>query len=155
MEITNNQVFGVHNFLCGLKLGKFNKDIRVAIFKNVGELTTAVKAVQEKMEASKKELFKDLEKDAKKVGALREEFAKEETTKERREAIVKEILTYEKYLDAEKEFNEIVVKYGEDKVKINLITVDFGKFIDGLVDSEVDFTAPQLQMISFLFKNIK
>ena len=155
MEITNNQVFGVHNFLCGLKLGKFNKDIRVAIFKNVGELTTAVKAVQEKMEASKKELFKDLEKDAEKVGALREEFAKEETTKERREAIVKEILTYEKYLDAEKEFNEIAVKYGEDKVKINLIIVDFGKFIDGLVDSEVDFTAPQLQMISFLFKNIK
>lgn len=155
MEITNNQVFGVHNFLCGLKLGKFNKDIRVAIFKNVGELTTAVKAVQEKMEASKKELFKDLEKDAEKVGALREEFAKEETTKERREAIVKEILTYEKYLDAEKEFNEIAVKYGEDKVKINLITVDFGKFIDGLVDSEVDFTAPQLQMISFMFKNIK
>lgn len=155
MEITNNQVFGVHNFLCGLKLGKFNKDIRVAIFKNVGELTTAVKAVQEKMEASKKELFKDLEKDGEKVGALRDEFNKEETTKERREAIVKEILTYEKYLDAEKEFNEIVVKYGEDKVKINLITVDFGKFIDGLVDSEVDFTAPQLQMISFLFKNIK
>lgn len=155
MEITNNQVFGVHNFLCGLKLGKFNKDIRVAIFKNVGELTTAVKVVQEKMEASKKELFKDLEKDAEKVGALREEFAKEETTKERREAIVKEILTYEKYLDTEKEFNEIAVKYGEDKVKINLITVDFGKFIDGLVDSEVDFTAPQLQMISFLFKNIK
>lgn len=155
MEITNNQVFGVHNFLCGLKLGKFNKDIRVAIFKNVGELTTAVKAVQEKMEASKKELFKDLEKDGEKVGALREEFAKEETTKERREAIVKEILTYEKFLDTEKEFNEIAVKYGEDKVKINLITVDFGKFIDGLVDSEVDFTAPQLQMISFLFKNIK
>lgn len=155
MKITNNQVFGAQGYFAGLKLGKFDKDIRVAIFKNVGELTTAVKAVQEKIEASKKELFKDLEKDGEKVGALRDEFNKEETTKERREAIVKEILTYEKYLDAEKEFNEIVVKYGEDKVKINLITVDFGKFIDGLVDSEVDFTAPQLQMISFLFKNIK
>jgi hypothetical protein len=155
MKITNNQVFGVHNFLAGLKLGKFNKDIRVAIYKNVGELTTAVKAVQEKMEASKKELFKDLEEDAQKVGALREEFAKEETTKERREAIVKEILTYEAYLKAEKEFNDIVVKYGEDKVEIKLITVDFHKFVDGLVESEVEFTASQLQMVSFLFNKIK
>jgi hypothetical protein len=155
MKITNNQVFVVHNFLSGLKLGKFDKDIRVAIYKNVGELTTAVKAVQEKMEASKKELFKDLEEDAQKVGALREEFAKEETTKARREAIVKEVKTYEAFLDAEKEFNDIAVKFGEDEVEIKLITVNFGEFIDGLVDSEVDFTAPQLQMISFLFNKIK
>ena len=155
MKITNNQVFGVHNFLAGLKLGKFNKDIRVAIYKNVGELTTAVKAVQEKMEASKKELFKDLEEDAQKVGALREEFAKEETTKERREAIVKEILTYEAYLDAENEFNKVAIEFGEDEVEIKLITVDFYKFVDGLVDSEVEFTASQLQMISFLFNKIK
>ena len=155
MKITNNQTFGLHNFLAGLKLGKFDKDIRVAIYKNVGELTTSVKAVQEKMEASKKELFKDLEEDARKVGVLREEFAKEETAKERKEAIVKEILTYETFLNAEKEFNDIAVKYGEDEVEIKLITVDFNKFIDGLVESEIEFTASQLQMISFLFNKIK
>ena len=155
MKITNNQTFGLHNFLAGLKLGKFDKDIRVAIYKNVGELTTSVKAVQEKMEASKKELFKDLKEDARKVGVLREEFAKEETAKERKEAIVKEILTYETFLNAEKEFNDIAVKYGEDEVEIKLITVDFNKFIDGLVESEIEFTASQLQMISFLFNKIK
>ena len=155
MKITNNQVFGAHQYLAGLKLGKFDKDIRVAIYKNVGELATAVKAVQEKIEASKKELFKDLEKDAQKVGALREEFGKEETTKERREAIVKEILTYETFLNAEKEFNDIAVKYGDDEVEIKLITVDLYKFVDGLVESVIDFTASQLQMVSFLFNKIK
>lgn len=155
MKITNNQVFGLHNFLAGLKLGKFDKDIRVAIYKNVGELTTAVKAVQEKMEASKKELFKDLEEDAQKVGVLREEFAKEETSKERREAIVKEIQEYKDYLNAENEFNKVAIEFGEDEVEIKLITVDFNKFIDGLIESEIEFTAAQLQMISFLFNKIK
>ena len=155
MKITNNQVFDLHNFLAGLKLGKFDKDIRVAIYKNVGELTTTVKAVQEKMEASKKELFKDLEEDARKVGVLREEFAKEETTKERKEAIVKEILTYKALLDAENEFNKVAIEFGEDEVEIKLITVDFYKFVDGLIESEIEFTASQLQMISFLFNKIK
>lgn len=155
MKITNNQVFSAHQYLAGLKLGKFDKDIRVAIYKNVGELTTAVKSVQEKMEASKKELFKDLEDDAQKVGALREEFNKVETTKERREAIVKDILTYKAFLDAENEFNKVAIEFGEDEVEIKLITVDFNKFIDGLVESEIDFTASQLQMVSFLFNKIK
>ena len=155
MKITNNQVFGAHNLLAGLKLGKFNNDNRVAIFKNVGELTVAVKAVQEKMEASRKELFKDLEDDAQKVGALREEFSKEETTKERKEAIGKEILTYEDYLNAEKDFNEIAIKYGNDEVEIQLATVDFVDFVDGLVNSELEFTAAQLQVFSFMFNQIK
>lgn len=40
MKITNNQVFNLHNFLAGLKLGKLDKGIRVAIYKDVNELTT-------------------------------------------------------------------------------------------------------------------
>lgn len=155
MKITNNQVFGAQGYFAGLKLGKFDKDIRVAIFKNVGELGVAVKAVQDKMEASKKELFKDLEKDGEKVGALREEFNKEETTKERREAVIKEILTYEKYLDAEKEFNEVVARFGNDEVEIKLVQIDLNKFIDGLIASEIDFTAAQLNNVSFIFKQVK
>ena len=155
MKITNNQVFGAQNYFAGLKLGKFDKDIRVAIFKNVGELGVAMKAVQDKMEASKKELFKDLEKDSAKVSALREEFNKEETSKERREAIIKEILTYEKYLDAEKEFNEVVARFGNDEVEIKLVQIDLNKFIDGLIASEIEFTAAQLNSVSFIFKQVK
>ena len=155
MKITNNQVFGAQSYFAGLKLGKFDKDIRVAIFKNVGELGVAVKAVQDKMESSKKELFKDLEKDGEKVRALREEFNKEETTKERREAIVKEILTYEKYLDAEKEFDEVVARFGNDEVEIKLVQIDLNKFIDGLIASEIEFTAAQLNNVSFIFKQVK
>lgn len=155
MKITNNQVFSAHNFLANLKLGKFNKDIRIAIFKNVGELAIAIKAVQEKMNASKKELFKGLEKDEQKVGALRQEFNNDETTKERRENIVKEILAYEAYINAEKEFNEVIMQFGKDEVEINLVAIDFGKLVDGLIDSDIEFTALQLQSMAFMFNKIK
>lgn len=155
MKITNNQVFGAHNYLSSLKLGKFDKDVRVAIFKNVGELSVMIKEVQDKLEASKKELFKDLEEDAQKVAALREEYNKEETTKERKEAIIKELITFKDYLRAEKEFGEITEIYGQDKVEIKLYTIDFGKFSEGLAQSDIDFTAGQLQAISFLFNKIK
>ena len=47
------------------------------------------------------------------------------------------------------------IEFGEDEVDIKLITVDFNKFIDGLIESEIEFTAAQLQMISFLFNKIK
>lgn len=155
MKITNNQAISAHNFLANLKLSGFDKDIRVAIFKNVGELAIAVKAIQEKIEASKKELFKGLEKDGQQVGALREEFNKEETTKERRENIVKEILAYEAYINAEKELNEVVMQFGKDELEVNLVTIDFDKFIDGLINSDIEFTALQLQVMAFMFNEIK
>ena len=155
MKITNNQVFGAHNYLSSLKLGKFDKDIRVAIFKNVGELSVMIKEVQDKLGASKKELFKDLEDDAQKVAVLREEFNKEETTKERKESIIKELVTFEDYLKAEKEFVEITETYGQDEVEIKLCTIDFGKFSEGLAQSDIDFTAGQLQSISFLFNKVE
>ena len=154
MKITNNEAISAHNFLANLKLSGFDKDIRVAIFKNVGELAIAVKAVQEKTEASKKELFKGLEKDGQQVGALREEFHKEETTKERRENIVKEILAYEAYINAEKELNEVVMQFGKDELELSLVTIDFDKFIDGLINSDIEFTALQLQVMAFMFNKI-
>lgn len=155
MKITNNQVFIAQNYLAELNLAKFDKDIRIAIYKNVGELSTAVKAVQDKMEASKKSLFKDLDEDAQKVNALREEFNKEETTKERKDAILVEILAFKEYLDAEKEFMEITSKFGEDEVEVKLVSINFDKFVDGLVESNVEFTAIGLQRIAFLFNNKK
>jgi hypothetical protein len=64
-------------------------------------------------------------------------------------------LTYKKYLEAEKEFNEVVTQFGNDEVEINLSKIDLYDFVDGLVESEIDFTASQLQVISFIFNNIK
>lgn len=155
MKITNNQVFGAQNYLAELKLAKFDKAIRIAIFKNVGELSSAVKAVQDKMEASKKELFKDMDEDAQKVGALREEFNKKETSDVRKEEIINELKAYDKYLAAEREFLEVTNKFGDDEVEIKLVTIDFDKFVEGLVESDIEFTAIGLQRIAFLFNKIK
>lgn len=155
MKITNNQVFIAQNYLAELKLAKFDKDIRVAIFKNVGELSSAVKAVQDKMESSKKELFKDLEEDAQKVAILREEYNKKETSNERKEGILKELDAYKEVFNAEREFIDITNKFGEDEVEIKPVTIDFDKFVEGLIESEIEFTAIGLQRIAFLFNKIK
>lgn len=155
MKITNNQVFIAQNYLAELKLAKFDKGIRVAIFKNVGELSSAVKAVQDKMESSKKELFKDLEEDAQKVAILREEYNKKETSDDRKEEIIKELEAYNKVFNAEREFIDITNKFGEDEVEIKLVTIDFDKFVEGLIESEIEFTAIGLQRIAFLFNKIK
>lgn len=151
MKITNNQVFIAQRSLSDLNLGKFDKDVRLAIYKNVGELNTAVKNVQEKMEASKKELFKDLDEQAAKVGELRNEYNDEKTTKERKGEIVKELEAYKEYFEKEREFIEVTEKFGDDEVKINLEKIDFNKFVDGLVDSGKEFNALQLHALDFLF----
>lgn len=155
MKITNNQLFAAHNYLAELKLAKFDKDIRVAIFKNVGELSSATKNVQDKMETSKKELFKDIEEDAQKVAILREEFNKKDTGEERKIEIIKELELYKDVFKAERDFIEITNKYGNDEIDIKLVTIDFDKFVDGLVESDIEFTAIGLQRIAFLFNKIK
>ena len=155
MKITNNQVFIAQNYLAELNLAKFDKDIRIAIYKNVGELSTAVKAVQDKMEASKKELFKGLEEEASKVAELRNEFNVEKTTQERKEEIINELSKYITYFEKEREFIEITNQFGIDEVEISLNTIDFNKFVDGLIESGKEFTAGQLHSLGFIFNKIK
>ena len=151
MKITNNQVFIAQRSLSDLNLGKFDKDVRLAIYKNVGELNTAVKNVQDKMEASKKELFKDLDEQATKVGELRNEYNAEKTTKQRKGEIEKELEAYKEYFEKEREFIEVTEKFGNDEVDINLENIDFNKFVDGLVESGKEFNALQLYALDFLF----
>lgn len=151
MKITNNQAFSAQNYLSELKLGKFDKDTRLAIYKNVGELSVVVKSIQEKIEASKKELFKGLDEQVQKVNALRSEFAQENVTNERKMAIVQEISQYEDVLKTEREFNDVVNSFGNDEVEVNIQQVNFDNFIMGLVDSDIDFTSSSLQRIAFMF----
>lgn len=155
MKITNNQVFAANNYLAQLDLSKFGKDVRIAIYKNVGELNAAVKAVQDKMEASKKELFKGLEEEAGKVAELRNEFNAEKTTQERKEEIIAELGKYKPYFEKEREFIEITNAFGNDEVEIPLNTIDFNKFVDGLIESGKEFTAGQLHSLGFIFNKIK
>lgn len=155
MKITNNQAFIANNYLSELNLAKFEKDLRISIFKNVGELDIVVKNVQDKLEVTKQRLFKDLKDEASKVSALRLELEDKSTSIERRYNIVEELNQeqYKSYFQAEREYFELTNKFGEDEIDVNLETIDFDKFIDGVVDSETKVTANLLQKISFLFKN--
>lgn len=155
MKITNNQVFGAQNYLSQLDLSKFEKEVRVAIYKNVGELNAAVKAVQDKMETSKKELFKDLDEEAAKVAELRGEFNKEGVTEERKAEIIKELESYTAYFEKEREFIEVTNQFGNDEIEISPSMIDFNKFVDGLIESGQKFTAGQLQTLSFIFNKVK
>ena len=155
MKIKNNQAFIANNYLSELNLAKFDKDLRISIFKNVGELAIVVKNVQDKLEVTQQRLFKDLQDEASKVSALRLELEDKSTSIERKSNIVEELNQeqYKSYLQAEREYFELTNKYGEDEIDVNLEIMDFDKFIDGVVGSETKVTANLLQKISFLFKN--
>lgn len=154
MKITNNEVFAANNYIAELKLTNFDKDIRIALFKNLGELSQVVKGMQEKLEASRKEVFKGLDEQQEKVTRFREEYNKEGTTRERKEEILDELQAFKDYFNAEKEYNEVARKFGDDVVEINIVQFDFNKFVDSLVESQIDFTTSDLQNIYFMF-NIK
>lgn len=155
MKITNNEIFVANNYISELKLTKFDKDIRIALFKNSGELSQAVKSMQEKLEASRKEVFKGLEEQAQKVQALRMEYNKEETTQERKDEILIELQDFKEYFKAEKEYNEVVNKFGDDYVEVNIVKFDFDKFVEFLIDADIDFTTRSLRSVWFMFNDLK
>lgn len=155
MKITNNEVFAANSYIAELKLTNFDKDIRIALFKNLGELSQAVKGMQEKLEASRKEVFKGLDKQQEKVARLREEYNKEETTQERKEKILNELQAFQDYFDAEKEYNDVVRKFGDDVVEVNIVQFDFNSFVESLIESQIDFTTRNLQSVHFMFNNAK
>lgn len=155
MKITNNEVFAANGYIADLKLSKFDKDIRLALFKNMGELSQSVKQAQEKLETIRKKVFEGLEEDAAKVNSLRQEFNNKETTKERQAEILKELVSYERYFKAEKEYNEVVANFGKDEIEVNIVTFDYDKFIDSLIAAEIDFTTANLNIMRFMFNELK
>lgn len=152
MKMTNDQVINLYALLSKLNLRKFDKEIRADIYKNTVELQMSVKTTQDKINESKKEIFKDLEKEIEIVNSLREDFRKSETSSLRKSEIMKEIEKYDKLLSAENDFEDVLKKFGNDEVELNLIQIDLDKFIDGLSENDVDFNFHQLQAIAFLFK---
>lgn len=155
MKITNNEVFAANNYIADLKLSKFDKDIRLALFKNMGELSQVVKQMQDKQEAAKKKVFEGLDDEAVKVNKLRQEFNSKETSNERKAEIFKELLTYQKYFEAEKEYNEVVANFGNDEIEVNIVAFDYDKFVDSLIAADIDFTTGNLNMVRFMFNELK
>lgn len=155
MKITNNEVFAANGYIADLKLSKFDKDIRLALFKNMGELSQAVKQMQDKLETTKKKVFEGLDNESAKVNELRQEFNNKETSNDRKTEILKELLTYKKYLEAEKEYNEVVANFGKDEIEVNIVTFDYDKFIDSLIAAEIDFTTANLNIMRFMFNELK
>ena len=155
MKITNNEVFAANGYIAELKLNKFDKDVRLALFKNIGELSQSVKQAQEKLETIRKKVFEGLEEDAEKANSLKQEFNNKETTKERQTEILKELVSYKRYFKAEKEYNEVVANFGSEETEVNIVTFDYDKFIDSLIATEIDFTAGDLNVIRFMFNELK
>lgn len=155
MKITNNEVFAANNYISELNLKVFDKDIRIALFKNLGELSQIVKGMQDKLEAARKEVFKGLQEQQEKVIRFREEYHKEETTQERKDEILIELQDFKEYFKAEKEYNEVVNKFGDDYVEVNIVKFDFDKFVEFLIDADIDFTTRSLRSVWFMFNDLK
>lgn len=154
MKVTNDQAINVYALLSNLNLKKFDKEIRASIYKNVIELQTAIKSIQEKINEARKEIFKDLDDDINIVNSLRENLHKNEMSESSKKEIIKEIESYDNVISAEKDFEEVLNKLGNDDLELNIIKVNLDKFIDGLSENDVDFNFHQLQAIKFLFNEI-
>jgi hypothetical protein len=151
MKVTNDQVISAYYLLSKLNLRKFDKEIRVSIYKNTIELQIATKSIREKISETRKEVFKDLGNDIIAVNSLREDLCKPEITESRKKEIIKEIESYDNVISAEKDFEEVLNKFGKDYLELNLIKVNLDKFLDGLSENNIDFNFHQLQAIEFLF----
>ena len=78
-----NNVIGVHNYLAGLELSKFDKDVRSAVRKNYVATHKVVKDFEDTQEVLKKKCFEGQEEIQQKVQDLRARFQKAATSEEK------------------------------------------------------------------------
>lgn len=128
------EVRSISEFLSKLKLNKFSKEIRVNVLKNYAELTTANKEIDAKMEELRKKVFTD------------------EELQELQDAINNKTEVSQTLIDKNNEYNEVILKMFNDDCEVKVVKISEEKFIDCLVDSEVEFTPVDILRLKPILK---
>lgn len=144
-----NKIIEVHNYLAGLELSKFDKDVRSAVRKNYVATYKVLKDFEETQDILRKKCFDGKEKIQQKVQDLRARFQKA-TTAEEKMAIEKEAQQEEfvEYFKIEREFISLI----EDELKkdapdVELVKVDEDTWIENLAKAEIKFTVIDIDKI--------
>lgn len=144
-----NKIIEVHNYLAGLELSKFDKDVRSAVRKNYVATHKVLKDFEETQEILRKKCFEGKEEIQQKVQDLRVRFQKA-TTAEEKMAIEKETQQEEfvEYFKIEREFISLI----EDELKkdapdVELVKVDEDAWIENLAKAEIKFSVVDIDKI--------
>lgn len=144
-----NKIIEVHNYLAGLELSKFDKDVRSAVRKNYVATHKVLKDFEETQEILRKKCFEGKEEIQQKVQDLRARFQKAATAEEKM-AIEKETQQEEfvEYFKIEREFISLI----EDELKkdapdVELVKVDEDAWIENLAKAEIKFSVVDIDKI--------
>ena len=149
-----NNVIGVHNYLAGLELSKFDKDVRSAVRKNYVATHKVVKDFEDTQEVLKKKCFEGQEEIQQKVQDLRARFQKA-TTSEEKAAIEAEGQSDEfmEYFKSEREFVQLLNEELEKECEgLDLVKVEENDWIDNLAKAEIKFTSVDIDKLECMLK---
>lgn len=145
-------------YLSRIELSEFDKQVRNAILRTYANLLTKNKEIEEQLKAVDERIFKgeDLQKKLKEVAILREEYNTKKDNPVRLAEINKELKdNYQDYLELEGESYNAKNDLLLEEIKVSIVRLNQDAFIDGLVASNVKFTAADIAALDCLFEKPK
>lgn len=124
----------IFEFLSKLKLNKFEKDTRIAILKNYTEMFTPYKEQEAKMEELKKKIFTD------------------DDLKSIQEAVENKTNLSQDLINKNTEYNSVLTSLFDSECDIKITKVSEEKFVEGLANSDIDFTPIDIVRLKPIFE---
>lgn len=147
------QVIEAFRLINGIKMNVVSdKETRKAIISNHLQMYKVAEAHDNEVKEVYKKLFDGKEEDVAKVNELRQEFNTSETTIERKNEIVKDIIeNYRHVIELETEFNTTIAARLDEEVDINLVKFNKDEFTNACADSNLEFTMLDILRIEDIF----
>ena len=124
----------IFEFLSKLKLNKFEKEVRIALLKNYTEMYTVYKEQEAKMEELKKKIFT------------------EDDLKAFQEALENKKGLSQDLINKNNEYNSVLSSLFDSECDIKVTKISEDKFVEGLVESDTDFTPIDIIRLKPIFE---
>lgn len=124
----------IFEFLSKLKLNKFEKEVRIALLKNYTEMYTVYKEQEAKMEELKKKIFTD------------------DDLKSIQESIENKTSLSQDLINKNTEYNSVLSSLFDSECDIKITKVSEEKFVEGLANSDIDFTPIDIVRLKPIFE---
>lgn len=148
------EVIGLGNFLAGLKLNKFPKEVRMELFHNFVKCNEVVKAKAEYEQEYSKKAFEGIEQERlAKYDELVTALQNEKEGAKKTELFSALKAGYSDILELIGEKVQAMREYDLEQADTDIKKVDMESFLEGCEKAEVDITPADLMVLEPLFKN--
>lgn len=144
------EIVNFSNFISGLKLNKFNKEMRSAIISNSLIASKIAKEFNENVEEAKKQFISGKEEEVEKLNAYRASY-NTSSAEERQEIIEKIKSECMEALAVEQEIITFINKFSNENVEASFVPINMIDFIDACADADIDVTPAQLMSFNSIF----